>query len=73
MSPAELDKHLDALAEHARTLEKQLGPLQRRIVEVVERHRVVAKGSMRSLFEQIDRALEQLEHLRRGPHGDETV
>jgi hypothetical protein len=36
------------------------------MVEVVEAHRPEATGTIRTLFEKIDRALDELEILRRG-------
>ncbi|HTL34483.1 MAG TPA: serine/threonine-protein kinase [Kofleriaceae bacterium] len=50
--------------ELIRTLHAQQLPLQRRMVEVVERHRRHATGPVASLFEDIDHALFELESLR---------
>jgi serine/threonine-protein kinase len=61
-----LEKRHEALREQIRTLNAQQLPLQRRMVEVVEAHRPDATGTIRTLFEKIDRALDELEILRRG-------
>ena len=57
--------HRDALLERIRTLNAQQQPLQRRMVQVVEAYRPYAGGSIKGLFRQIDRALHELETLRR--------
>ena len=59
------DAQREALAERARTLEAQQQPLQRRMIEVVEAHRRYATGTIKWLFEQIDRALDELDDLNR--------
>jgi serine/threonine protein kinase len=50
--------------ELVRTLNAQQLPLQRRMVEVVERHRRYANGHVKTLFDEIDAALDELERLR---------
>jgi serine/threonine protein kinase len=50
--------------ELLRTLNAQQLPLQRRMVEVVERHRRHAGGRIQTLFDEIDHALDELESLR---------
>jgi serine/threonine protein kinase len=63
---AQVEKRIEALREQIRTLNAQQLPLQRRMVEVVEAHRHEATGTIRTLFESIDQALDELENLRRG-------
>jgi hypothetical protein len=58
-------KQCDALHERIRTLNAQQRPLQRRMVEIVGAYREYATGAMKALFRQMDRALQQLERLRR--------
>lgn len=57
-------KQREVFVEQVRTLRAQQMPLQRRMVEVVEGHRRYAAGPIKSLFDQIDRALDELEKLR---------
>ena len=66
-SPGDSDlvQHRDALLERVRTLNAQQQPLQRRMVEIVEAYRPYATGAMKALFRQMDRALQELERLRR--------
>ena len=51
--------------ERIRTLNAQQRPLQRRMVQVVEAYRPYATGPMKALFRQMDRALYELQSLRR--------
>lgn len=62
---AHLLQHRETLLERVRTLNAQQLPLQRRMVEIVEAYRPFATGTMQALFRQIDRALQELERLRR--------
>jgi serine/threonine protein kinase len=62
----ELRSERVGLLERIRTLEAQQLPLQRRMVEVAERHRPYASGPVRQTFDAIDRLLSQLEARRRG-------
>jgi hypothetical protein len=57
--PAVRDLH-DALAERKRTLRAQQKPLQQRTIEVVNGHRHAAGAQVRALFDQLDRALDEL-------------
>jgi serine/threonine protein kinase len=57
------EKQREQKRELLRTLNAQQMPLQRRMVEVVERHRRHASGRILSLFDQIDRAVDELETL----------
>ena len=59
-TPTALVKHRDELIEQARTLHAQQMPLQRRMIEVAERHRRYATGPIAELFALIDDALEEL-------------
>jgi serine/threonine-protein kinase len=59
------ERRTAALREQIRTLHAQQLPLQRRMVEVVEAHRPQATGQIRTLFERIDQAVEELEISRR--------
>jgi len=61
----ELLKQCDAVRERIRTLHAQQQPLQRRMVEIVEKYRDYATGAMQALFRQMDRALAELQRLRR--------
>ena len=61
----ETETQRDELRERARTLRVQQIPLQRRMVEVVEAHRRYSSGPIKAIFDAIDRALDQLEALRR--------
>jgi serine/threonine protein kinase len=61
----ELLKQCDAVHERIRTLHAQQQPLQRRMVEIVEKYRDYATGAMEALFRQMDRALAELQRLRR--------
>lgn len=62
-----LEQQRQALHERIRTLNAQQLPLQRRMVEVVEAYRYYASGPIKTLFIQMDRALDELAALRRGP------
>lgn len=66
-SPGDSDlvQQRDELLERVRTLNAQQLPLQRRLVEIVEAYRPFATGVMEVLFRQMDRALQELERLRR--------
>ncbi len=55
----------DHVQERIRTLNAQQRPLQRRMVQVVEAYRPFATGPMKALFRQMDRALHELQSLRR--------
>jgi serine/threonine protein kinase len=55
----------EALLERIRTLNAQQLPLQRRMVQVVEAYRPHASRSLKPLFDRLDRALDELESLRR--------
>ena len=58
-------RHLAPLLERIRTLHAQQLPLQRRMVQVVDAYRFYPTGPIKTLFRQIDRALHELEALRR--------
>jgi hypothetical protein len=61
----ELVTQRDALVEKKRTLNAQQVPLQRKMVGIVESYRPFASGMIKSLFRQMDRALHELQSLRR--------
>ena len=63
-TPSALEMHRDNLGEQLRTLKAQQMPLQRRMVDVAERHRRYATGAVKALFDQIDGALEELRRTR---------
>jgi serine/threonine-protein kinase len=61
----QVEKQRESLLERIRTLNAQQLPLQRRMVQVVEAYRRHAGRSMKPLFDKLDRALDELETLRR--------